>query len=127
MTAVAQKQKPFNMLTHERVKEWFRSITPASETSSSAVYFPGLDYLVYQSEDCAGVAHPVDSALSVLRHPDDHRIVGMRLYGFREIVRREVPHILGPRALFAAFLESCAVAIGKRFRLSRRPSVLRSA
>lgn len=49
----------------------------------TAKYYHAMDFLLYVREDCAYVADRVDPYLTVLYHPNEGRIVGIKLKGFR--------------------------------------------
>lgn len=46
-------------------------------------YFPGMDMLVYLAEDVSYRAARVDGYLTLLMHPTENRLVGLKLKGFR--------------------------------------------
>jgi hypothetical protein len=48
-----------------------------------AKYHHGLDMVVYLAEDCSYMSEPVDGFLTLLWHPHDVRLVGIKLKGFR--------------------------------------------
>lgn len=56
-------------------------------------YYPAVDFLLYLREDVSYRADRVDEALTVLWHPYEDRLVGLKLKGFR-VLLREVKHAL---------------------------------
>src|ERR1700749_3569864 len=67
-----------------------------------ATYFRAMDHLIYLGEDVSYRAKHIDSSLDVLLHPQEDRVIGVKVSGFAAIVEREPPYILGPRALLRA-------------------------
>ena len=53
-----------------------------------ARYERGIDHLVYVTEDVSYRADRVDDLLTVLLHPTEDRIVGVKLKGFRYLFER---------------------------------------
>ena len=50
-----------------------------------ARYFPDMDYVLYLNTDCSYRADRVDTFLTVLWHPQEDKLVGVKLKGFRFI------------------------------------------
>ena len=50
---------------------------------AAARYDRGMDHLVYLTEDVSYVADRVDRFLTILWHPSENRLVGIKLKGFR--------------------------------------------
>lgn len=48
-----------------------------------ARYYPAMDFLLYLNADCAYRADRVDTFLTLLWHPLEDRLVGLKLKGFR--------------------------------------------
>ena len=46
-------------------------------------YNPDMDFFLYLTEDCAFRADRVDGFLTLLWHPQEERLVGLKLKGFR--------------------------------------------
>jgi hypothetical protein len=63
---------------------------PGADTSFSPVarYYPGMDFLLYLNEDCSYRADRIDPFLTVLWHPYEDRLVGVKLKGFRFLFER---------------------------------------
>ena len=59
-----------------------------------AWYHAALDFLLFLSEDCSYGADRVDEQLTLLRHPNQPRVVGFKLKGF-EYLFNEVKGRLG--------------------------------
>jgi hypothetical protein len=49
---------------------------------AGARYYADMDYLLYMQEPCSYRADRVDEFLTVLWHPDDDRLVGVKLKGW---------------------------------------------
>lgn len=47
-----------------------------------ARYYPSMDFLLYLTEDCSYRGDRVDQFLTVLWHPYENRLVGIKLKGF---------------------------------------------
>ena len=64
-------------------------VAPAAYTPKDGGFGPvarydkSMDFLLYINEDCAYRADRVDAFLTVLWHPDDERLVGLKLKGFK--------------------------------------------
>lgn len=50
-------------------------------------YYPSVDFLLYLAEDLSYRADRVDEALTVLWHPYEDRLVGLKLKGFSALLR----------------------------------------
>lgn len=59
-----------------------------AEFEPMAQYFVGMDYLLYITEDCSYRADRIDGWLTLLRHPAEDRLVGIKLKGFEFIFRQ---------------------------------------
>ena len=53
-----------------------------------ARYYPNMDFLLYLNEDCSFRAERVDAFLTVLWHPQEEKLVGLKLKGFAFIFER---------------------------------------
>lgn len=67
----------------------------ASPFVPCARYYEAMDYLLYLEEDVAHRADRVDSFLTLLWHPTDDRVIGVKLKGFRFLFGR-IKEILSP-------------------------------
>ena len=67
---------------------------PTNAFRPVARYNPYLDILMYLQEDCSYRADRVDVYLTVLWHPHEERLVGLKLKGFRFLFR-SLQHIMG--------------------------------
>jgi hypothetical protein len=67
-----------------------RKAPGASDAPFSPVarYYPGMDFLLYLNQDCSYRADRVDPFLTVLWHPYEDRLVGVKLKGFRFLFDR---------------------------------------
>ncbi len=54
----------------------------------AARYFPEMDVLTYLNEDCSYRADRVDKFLTVLWHPYEKKLVGIKLKGFKFFFER---------------------------------------
>jgi hypothetical protein len=52
---------------------------------AEARYYSGMDFLLYLNEDCSYRADRVDSSLTLLWHPYEDKLVGLKLKGFLAI------------------------------------------
>jgi hypothetical protein len=59
-----------------------------TEYSPVARYYTAMDHMLYLSEDCSYRADRVDPFLTVLWHPHEERIVGIKLKGVRFLFER---------------------------------------
>jgi len=57
------------------------------EFAPAARYLQPIDSLIYLSEDCPYRTQVVDENFSLLQHPQEYRIVGIKLNGFSSLVR----------------------------------------
>jgi len=64
--------------------------TGASEGQFKPVarYYANMDFLLYVNEDCSYSAERVNPFLTVLWHPQEERLVGIRLKGFKFLFER---------------------------------------
>lgn len=60
----------------------------AEEFTPNARYYPSMDFLLYLREDCSYRADRVDAFLTILWHPTEDHLVGIKLKGFRFLFRR---------------------------------------
>lgn len=58
------------------------------EFAKVARYYPSMDFVLYVNEDCTYRADRVDTFLTVLWHPTEDRLVGLKLKGFRFLFRQ---------------------------------------
>lgn len=65
-----------------------------SKFAPVARYYSAMDLMLYVSEDCSYRASRIDAFLTVLLHPQDDRVVGIKLKGVRFLFER-VKAILG--------------------------------
>ena len=90
-----------------------------------ARYLPAMDFLLYVKEDCSYVEERIDGRLTLLWHPEDDRVVGIRIKGFRALYQalarilkaqefdlvRELPFVSLVSALELAMLSGLGDAI----------------
>lgn len=53
-----------------------------------ARYYPTMDFLLYLNEDCSYRADRVDPFLTLLWHPYENKLVGIKLKGFKFLFER---------------------------------------
>ena len=53
-----------------------------------ARYYPSMDFVIYLKEDCSYRADRVDSFLTVLWHPYEQKLVGVKVKGFAFLFER---------------------------------------
>ncbi|MDE0177893.1 MAG: hypothetical protein OXP36_04790 [Gammaproteobacteria bacterium] len=86
----------------------------AGEFKPVAKYYHAMDFLLYLREDCSYRADRVDPFLTVLYHPYEDRIVGIKLKGFRFLFdqfRKIVEHLDNEHFLpLVKFVEIALVA-----------------
>lgn len=58
------------------------------EFAPSAVYYSEMDFLLYLNQDCSYRADRVDAYLTLLWHPYEDKVVGIRLKGFLRLAQK---------------------------------------
>lgn len=76
-----------------------------------ARFYPNMDFLLYVSEDCSYRADRVDMFLTLLWHPYDERVVGIKLKGFRFIFDRVKATLGLEDAQFLPLVQALEVAL----------------
>lgn len=51
-----------------------------------AQYFRAMDCIIYLTEDCSYRARPIDDTLELLMHPQEERVVGIKLNGITALI-----------------------------------------
>lgn len=72
----------FGNLEEVQMDSW-TELRPNADFKPFAEFFPRMDAVLYLREDCSYVADRVDAFLTVLWHPTEERLVGIKLKGFR--------------------------------------------
>jgi hypothetical protein len=95
-----------------------------------ARYYADMDFMLYVNENCSYRADRVDAFLTVLWHPQDDRLVGIKLKGFKLLfdqLRAVVGEVLRPdhflpliKALELAYVGGIAETIISSYENEKR-------
>ena len=69
----------------QKLAEYSDTTVNNKDFAPVARYYPEMDFVLYLNEDCSYRADRVDTFLTVLWHPLDNRLVGVKIKGFKFI------------------------------------------